>query len=132
MMNYDMAVIGQRQTLGLTGLEDGTTKITDPEYLEAAKKVEELVSQQIRNLLGHGFLQSAPPKVLRIFPVFSRSFGSRRTVDSLVNIFSASVCTDTLFFSVMISSIFSCRSILYMWVPFPLGCSTNGTFQNGY
>ena len=28
---YDMAVIGQGQYLGLTGLEDGQTKITDPE-----------------------------------------------------------------------------------------------------
>ena len=52
---YDMAVIGQGQPLGLTGLEEGTTKITDPEYLEAAKKVEELVSL---GLIGKGALST--------------------------------------------------------------------------
>lgn len=52
---YDMAVVGQGQPLGLTGLEDGTTKITDPEYLEAAQKIEELVSM---GLIGKGALNT--------------------------------------------------------------------------
>lgn len=52
---FDMAVVGQGQPLGLTGLEDGTTSITDPEYLEAAKKIEELVSL---GLIGKGALNT--------------------------------------------------------------------------
>lgn len=52
---FDMAVVGQGQPLGLTGLEDGTTSITDPEYLEAAKKIEELVSL---GLIGKGSLNT--------------------------------------------------------------------------
>ena len=52
---YDMAVVGEGQPLGLTGLEDGTTKITDPEYLAAAKKIEELVSM---GLIGKGALNT--------------------------------------------------------------------------
>lgn len=52
---YDMAVIGQGQTLGISGIETGKTKITDPEYLEAAKKVQELVSL---GLLGKGAMNT--------------------------------------------------------------------------
>lgn len=52
---FDMAVVGQGQPLGLTGLEDGTTSISDPEYLEAAKKIEELVSL---GLIGKGALNT--------------------------------------------------------------------------
>lgn len=52
---YDMAVIGQGQYLGLTGLEDGQTKITDPEYAEAAQKVEEIISL---GLIGQGALNT--------------------------------------------------------------------------
>lgn len=52
---YDMAVVGSGQPLGLTGLEDGTTSISDPEYLEAAKKVEEIVSL---GLIGKGALNT--------------------------------------------------------------------------
>ena len=52
---YDMAVIGQGQYLGLTGLEDGKTKITDKEYAEAAKKVEEIISL---GLIGQGALNT--------------------------------------------------------------------------
>lgn len=51
----DMAVVGQGQPLGLTGLEDGTTSISDPEYLEAAKTIEELVSL---GLIGKGALNT--------------------------------------------------------------------------
>lgn len=52
---YDMAVVGQGQSLGLTGLQDGTTKITDPEYLAAAEKIEELISM---GLIGKGALNT--------------------------------------------------------------------------
>lgn len=52
---FDIAVVGQGQPLGLTGLEDGTTHITDPEYLAAAKKIEELVSM---GLIGKGALNT--------------------------------------------------------------------------
>lgn len=52
---FDMAVVGQGQPLGLTGLEDGTTKITDPEYLAAATKISELVSM---GLIGKGALNT--------------------------------------------------------------------------
>ncbi len=52
---YDMAVIGQGQTGGLTALQDGTGNITDPEYLEAAEKLSELVSL---GLLGKGALNT--------------------------------------------------------------------------
>lgn len=52
---FDMAVVGQGQFKGLTGLEDGSAKITDPEYLEAAKKIEELVSM---GLIGKGALNT--------------------------------------------------------------------------
>lgn len=52
---YDMAVVGQGQFEGIGGLEKGTTKITDPEYLEAAKKMEELVSL---GLIGKGAMNT--------------------------------------------------------------------------
>lgn len=52
---FDMAVVGEGQSLGLTGLEDGSTKITDPEYLAAAQKIEELVSM---GLIGKGALNT--------------------------------------------------------------------------
>ena len=52
---FDMAVVGEGQPLGLTGLEDGSTKITDPEYLEAAKKLSELTSM---GLIGKGALNT--------------------------------------------------------------------------
>lgn len=52
---FDIAVIGQGQPLGLTGLEDGTTSISDPEYLEAARKIQELVSL---GLIGKGALNT--------------------------------------------------------------------------
>lgn len=52
---FDMAVVGQGQFAGLTGLQDGTTKITDPEYLAAAEKIEELVSM---GLIGKGALNT--------------------------------------------------------------------------
>ncbi|MDD3278812.1 MAG: extracellular solute-binding protein [Lachnospiraceae bacterium] len=52
---YDMAVIGQGQELGIAGLESGETKITDPEYAEAAKKIEELVSM---GMIGKGALNT--------------------------------------------------------------------------
>lgn len=44
LMMFDIASIGQGAYEGITGLDDGTTKITDPAYEEAAKKIEELVS----------------------------------------------------------------------------------------
>ena len=52
---FDMAVVAEGQPLGLTGLEDGSTKITDPEYLEAAKKLSELTSM---GLIGKGALNT--------------------------------------------------------------------------
>ena len=44
LMMFDITSIGQGAYEGITGLDDGTTKITDPAYEEAAKKIEELVS----------------------------------------------------------------------------------------
>lgn len=52
---YDMAVVGEGQTLGLSGLEDGTTKITDEAYVNAAKKLTELVKL---GLIGKGALNT--------------------------------------------------------------------------
>lgn len=52
---YDMAVIGQGQELGIGGLEDRKTKITDPEYKEAAKKMEEAISL---GLIGKGAMNT--------------------------------------------------------------------------
>lgn len=52
---YDMAVVGEGQPMGLVGLEDGSTSITDPEYLAAAQKIEELVSL---GLIGKGALNT--------------------------------------------------------------------------
>lgn len=52
---FDMAVIGEGQPLGITGLDDGTAKVTDPEYLAAAKKLSELVSM---GLIGKGALNT--------------------------------------------------------------------------
>lgn len=52
---YDLAVIGQGQELGIGGLEEGKTKITDPEYIEAAKRIEEVVSL---GLIGKGALNT--------------------------------------------------------------------------
>ena len=47
---YDLAVVSQ-EPLGLTGLEDGTTKITDEAYVNAANKIYELVQL---GLIGKG------------------------------------------------------------------------------
>lgn len=52
---FDMAVIGEGQPLGITGLDDRTAKVTDPEYLAAAKKLSELVSM---GLIGKGALNT--------------------------------------------------------------------------
>lgn len=52
---YDMAVIGQGQDLGIGGLEEQKTKITDPEYIEAAKKIEEVISL---GLIGKGAMNT--------------------------------------------------------------------------
>lgn len=47
---YDLAVVSE-EPLGLSGLQDGTTKITDEAYVNAAEKVYELVNM---GLIGKG------------------------------------------------------------------------------
>ncbi len=52
---YDQAIIGSGEPLGLMGLEDGTTSITDEAYVSAANKISELVSL---GLIGSGALNT--------------------------------------------------------------------------
>ena len=47
---FDLAIVSE-EPLGLAGLEDGTTKITDPAYVNAANKIYELVNL---GLIGKG------------------------------------------------------------------------------
>ncbi len=52
---FDLAIIGQGQLEGLSGLEDGKNKITDEPYVKAANKLSELVSL---GLVGKGALNT--------------------------------------------------------------------------
>ncbi len=52
---FDMAVIGQGQLLGISGLEDGKHKITEEPYVKAAEKLYELVSL---GMIGKGALNT--------------------------------------------------------------------------
>lgn len=47
---YDLAVVAEEAT-GISGLENGTVKITDPQFVSASKKLEELISL---GLIGKG------------------------------------------------------------------------------
>ncbi|MGI5958826.1 MAG: ABC transporter substrate-binding protein [Massiliimalia sp.] len=61
---YDMAVVAEGQPLGLAGLQDGTAKITDEAYVNAANKVKELVDM---GLIGKGALNTNASQAFELF-----------------------------------------------------------------
>lgn len=60
---YDLAVIAEGEPTGIMGLEDGTTKITDPAYEKAADKITELVGL---DLIGKGAFNTSADQAFEL------------------------------------------------------------------
>lgn len=70
---FDLAVISQGQYGGVTALYEGTAKITDPEYLEAAKRVVELVNL---GLVGNGAFSTNASQAIELIGSNAAGMGS--------------------------------------------------------